>query len=160
VKHRLPFIGLVLTLTFAVAGTAYAFDCIRVSKTLTGLKQSTKSGNWLLFNFGSASGVDDTFTNVFGLELDDQQAACIAKEYAGSGQPKYFALGIGVGGVSNENENGKRGEAGGYGVLAWNNKNFRVLSDGRGIDSLEHSPIVGAAIGATITCGVEIPEEE
>ena len=51
---------------------------IRVSKTLTGLKQSTKSGNWLLFNLGSASGVDDTFANVFELELSAQEAACIA----------------------------------------------------------------------------------
>lgn len=158
-RYRLPFVGLVLTLALAAAGTAYAFDCIRVSKTLTGLKQSTKSGNWLLFNFGSADGVYDTFANVFGPELSDDDAACIAAEYAESGQPKYFAVGIGVAGAGNENTNGKRGETGGYGVLAWNNKNYRVLSDGHGIDSLEHSPIVGAVIGSAIECGVEIPEE-
>jgi hypothetical protein len=40
----------------AAAGTAYAFDCIRVSSSLRGLQQSTKSGNWLLFNFGSPAG--------------------------------------------------------------------------------------------------------
>jgi len=139
---------LVLTLALAAAGTAYAYDCIRVSSTLKGLQQSTKSGNWLLFNFGSAAGVQATFDNI-EVPLIDGQAVCFATEYAKSGEPKYFALGIGVAGANKENEHGN------FGVLAWHNKNAKVLSDGRGVDHIE-GPVLNALFAAAETCGVPI----
>ena len=150
-RKRLPLLGLVVALVVATGGTAYAFDCIRVSKTFKGLQQSTKSGNWLLFNFGSASGAQNTFEDVFEAPITNQQAACFAAEYAESGQPKYFALGIGVAGAQVQNETGN------FGVLAWNNKNEDVLGDGRGVDSLEHGGIVPAAEAAATACGFSIP---
>ena len=150
-KRRIPLLGIVAALVVATGGTAYAYDCIRVSKTYKGLQQSTKSGNWVLFNFGSASGAQNTFADVFGAELTNQQAACFAAEYAESGEAKYFALGVGVAGAQVENEHGN------FGVLAWNNKNEDVLSDGRGVDSLEHGGIVPAAEAAAAACGFAIP---
>ena len=151
-KKRLPFLGLVVALVVATGGTAYAFDCIRVSKTFKGLQQSTKSGNWLLFNFGTASGAQSTFADVFEAPITNTQAACFAAEYAESGEPKYFALGIGVAGSQVDNEHGN------FGVLAWRNKNQDVLSDDRGVDSLEYSGIFGAAAAAGAACGIPIPD--
>ena len=151
-KKRLPLLGLVVALVVATGGTAYAFDCIRISKTYKGLQQSTKSGNWLLFNFGTASGAQDTFADVFESPITAQQAACFAAEYAESGEPKYFALGIGVAGANKENETGN------FGVLAYNNKNEKVLSDGHGVDHLEQSGIFGAALTAAGACGIDVPE--
>ena len=151
-NRRLPFLGIVVSLVLAVGGTAYAYDCIRVSDTLKGLQQSTKSGNWLLFNFGSAAGAQSTFADVFESPITAQQAACFAAEYAESGEPKYFALGIGVGGSQVDNEHGN------FGVLAWHNKNDKVLGDGRGVDHLEQSGIVGAAEAAAAACGFAIPD--
>lgn len=158
-RHRLVLFAAVLALAFAASGTAYAFSCIRVSSSLRGLEQSTKSGNWLLFDFGSAAGVKRTFADVFEVPLTDQQAACLATEYAKADQPKYFALGIGVAGGKKEttNDNGARGEN--YGVLAWNNKNYRVLGDGRGVDHIDNSPILSALFAAAATCGLPIGEE-
>lgn len=143
------------------AATAFAFDCIRTSSTLQGLKQSTKSGNWLLFDFSSPAGITSTFGDVFGVPLTATEAQCLADEYAASGQPKFFALGIGVAGGKNAGvENGgARSTSGGFGVIAWHNKNYRVLGDGRGIDHLEDSPVVGALFGAAEACNIAIPEE-
>lgn len=159
-RHRLPLLATVVALVLATGGTAYGFHCIRVSSSLQGLQQSTKSGNWLLFNFGSASGVADTFADVFEFPLTSQQAGCLATEYAKSGQPKYFALGIGVAGGKKETttSNGARADGEGFGVLAWNNKNEDVLSDGNGVDHIDKSPIFGALFGAAATCGVQLPE--
>ena len=151
-KKRLPFLGIVAALVVAMGGTAYAYDCIRVSSSFKGLQQSTKSGNWLLFNFGSAAGVQSTFADVFESPITNQQAACFAAEYAESGEPKYFALGIGVGGAQVQNEHGN------FGVLAWHNKNEDVLGDGRGVDHLEATGIVGAAEAAAAACGFAIPD--
>ena len=114
-RYRLAAVVTVLVTALAVAGSAFGFDCIRVSSSLQGLQQSTKSGNWLLFNLSSADAIQETFAN-FGEELTDEEAECFADLYAESGEPLYFALGIGV--------------AGPNGVLAWNNDN-PALSDGR-----------------------------
>ena len=148
-KKRLPLLGLVVALVVATGGTAYAFDCIRISKTYKGLQQSTKSGNWLLFNFGSASGAQNTFEDIFESPITNTQAACFAAEYAESGEPKYFALGIGVAGAQVQNETGN------FGVLAW--KNEQTTGDGRGVDHLESSGIVPAAEAAAAACGFSIP---
>jgi hypothetical protein len=62
-------------------------------------------------------------------ELTDEEAECFAKFYAGTGEPLYFALGIGV--------------AGRNGVLAWNNGGA-TMGDGNGIDHLEQTGIFAA----------------
>jgi hypothetical protein len=120
----------------ALAGSAAAFDCIRVSASLQGLQQSTRSGNWLLFDFSSAEAVQRTFASV-GEDATDEEAACFAEVYAGSGEPLYFALGIGV--------------AGPRGVLAWHNEN-KPIGDRKGIDHLEQTGIIAVFDRATEEC--------
>jgi hypothetical protein len=150
-RHRLLAFVAATVAALAITGSAVAFDCIRVSSSLQGLAQSTKSGNWLLFDLSSAAGVQGTFANVFGAELTPAQAACFAGAYATSGQPQYFALGIGVAG-------GKKDNPGGFGVLAWNNPNDSVLGNGKGIDHIEDGGIVPAVFAAAGACGIEVPE--
>jgi len=127
-RYRLAALIAVVVASFALAGSAVAFDCIRVSSSLQGLQQSTKSGNWLLFDFSSAEAVQETFANI-GEELTDEEAACFAEVYSESGEPPYFALGVGV--------------AGPNGVLAWNNDND-AMGDGKGVDHLEQTGILAA----------------
>jgi hypothetical protein len=144
-KKRVPAFVAAFVLALTVTGSAAAFDCIRVSSSLQGLIQSTSNGGrWLLFDLSSASGVQQTFANVFEAEITTAQATCLANAYAESGQPQFFALGIGV--------------AGPNGVLAGKNPNDGVLSNGKGIDHLEDSGIVPAVIAAGEACGVTIPE--
>lgn len=129
-RHRLVALVAVVVAALAIAGSAAAFDCIRVSSSLQGLKQSTKSGNWLLFDFSSPSAVQTTFEN-FEEELTDEEAECFFEVYAESGEPQFFALGIGVAGGEKN------------GVLAWNNKTL-AMGDGKGIDHLEATGIFAA----------------
>lgn len=151
-SKRVSMLGLVLALVLAASGTAYAFDCIRVSSSPQGLERSAKSGNWLPFNLGSATGVQETFANI-GFPMSGDDAACVAREYAATGQPKYFALGIGVAGGKSETQRA------GAGVLAWKNKNYRVLSDGKGIDHIENG-VLGALFASLGECGFSVVEEE
>ena len=141
-KHRVALFGAVFAASLALAGSAVAFDCIRVSSSLQGLEQSTKSGNWLLFDISSAEAVQATFERIGEAVPTDDEAACFAEAYAESGQPLYFALGIGV--------------AGPNGVLAWNNTNS--MGDGKGIDHLEESGILPAVFAAAEACGIELSE--
>lgn len=156
---RKGFPILVAVLVLAASGTAYAYDCIRVSSSPQGLAQSTKSGNWLAFDLGSTAGIEQTFSDVFGVELTDEQVTCFDDRYTLAEAPKYFALGIGVAGGKKETtkSNGARGDR--FGVLAWNNKNYRVLSDGKGIDLAEESPVFDALFGSIGACGIHLPEE-
>jgi hypothetical protein len=131
-----------LALVFAalvLAGSAFAFDCIRVSSSLQGLQESTRSGNWLLFNLSSAAAVQQTAADL-GETVTPAQAACVAAAYAESGLSPYFALGVGV--------------AGPNGVLAGHNKNESVLANLKGIDHLEDSPVGAALFGALGQCGL------
>jgi len=100
-KLRLVVALTVLVLGLAAAGSAFAFDCIRVSSSLQGLQQSTKSGKWLLFDLSSGPALQQTLAEI-GVELTSEQAQCASAAYAESGQPLYFALGIGVAGGENE----------------------------------------------------------
>src|SRR5438034_6015323 len=147
-RHRFAVVAAVLALGLVGAGSAFAFDCIRVSSSLQGLQQSTKSGKWLLFNFGSAQGFQQTLAEISDgtIVLTNAQADCLANAYAQSGRPRYFALGIGVAG----------GNTNGPGVLAHNNPNVIVLSNGRGIDHFEDSGIVPALFAAATACDVDI----
>ena len=138
-KHRLGALVALFVLALAVTGSAFAFDCIRVSSSLQGLKSSTRSGNWALFDLSSGASAKETLT-VAGVDLTDAQAQCVSDHYLASGLKPYFALGFGV--------------AGPNGVLAGHNKNDRVLSNLKGIDHLEDSPVGAALFGAAADCGI------
>jgi hypothetical protein len=138
-KHRLLALFALLVAALALTGSAFAFDCIRVSSSLQGLQQSTRSGNWALFNLSSAATVQQTLANL-GEDISTAQAECLASHYAATHQPLYFALGFGV--------------AGPNGVLAHNNPNSNVLGDLKGIDHLDDSPIGAALFGSAAACGV------
>jgi hypothetical protein len=138
-KHRVLALLALLVAALVFTGSAFAFDCIRVSSSLQGLQQSTKSGNWILFNLSSAAAVQETAANL-GEEVTLAQAACVANAYATSGLSPYFALGVGV--------------AGPNGVLAGRNPNDGVLADLKGIDHLEDSPIGAALFAALGQCGL------
>jgi hypothetical protein len=138
-KHRLLALFALLVAALALSGSAFAFDCIRVSSSLQGLQQSTRSGNWALFNLSSAATVQQTLANL-GEDISTSQAECLASHYAATHQPLYFALGFGV--------------AGPNGVLAHNNPNSNVLGDLKGIDHLDDSPIGAALFGSAAACGV------
>jgi hypothetical protein len=143
-RHRLAVAAGVLLSALTLTGTAAAFDCIRVSTSLQGLEQSTRSGNWLLFDLSSVEGLQRTLETIGEPVPTDDQAACFVSAYAASEQPRYFAIGLGV--------------AGPNGVLAW--RNVRAMADGKGIDHLEASGIVGAVDAAQEACGIEPSGEE
>jgi hypothetical protein len=138
----------VLAFGLVGVGSAAAFDCIRVSSSLQGLKQSTKSGHWVLFDLSSPQAAKDTFAGISegAIQLSDQQASCFVGAYDVSGQPRFWALGLGVAGGFN----------GGPGVLAGHNKNTRVLSNNKGIDHFEDSPIIPAVFAAADSCGIDL----
>jgi hypothetical protein len=147
-RHRFAIGAAVLAFGLVGVGSAAAFDCIRVSSSLQGLKQSTKSGHWLLFDLSTPQAAKDTFDGISegAIQLTDQQASCFVTAYAASGQPRFWALGLGVAGGFN----------GGPGVLAGHNKNTSVLSNNKGIDHLEDSPVVPAVFAAGESCGIDL----
>jgi hypothetical protein len=152
-KHRFTALLALVLVSLTITGSAFAFDCIRVSSSHQGLVSSTShSGKWLLFDLSSGPALQQTLGGAAGLSLTDEQAACIAEAYAATGQPLFFALGTGVAGGNNPNS-----AAGG--VIAHNNPNDGVLGNGKGIDHLDDSPILPALFGAAEGCGVSIPME-
>src|SRR5215213_504190 len=116
-RYRLAAVVTVVLAALAVAGSAFAFDCIRVSSSLQGLQQSTRSGNWLAFDLSNTAAVQKTFQAVVGAELTTEAASCVATRYATHDVSPYLALGIGVAGGKND----------GPGVLAWRNKSEHAL---------------------------------
>jgi hypothetical protein len=139
--HRRLVVSVVVVIAaLATAGSAFAFDCVRVSSSLEGLRQSTSSGNWLLIDFSSGVAVQDTLARIGEPVPPLEQAQCFAAAYAASGQPLFFALGIGV--------------AGPNGVLA--HRNTQSTGDGRGIDHLEASGILPAIDAAAAACGIAL----
>ena len=151
-KHRFAIGVAVLAFGLVGVSSAAAFDCIRVSSSLQGLKQSTKSGHWLLFDLSTPQAAKDTFAGISegAIQLSDQQASCFVTAYAASGQPRFWALGLGVAGGFN----------GGPGVLAGHNKNTRVLSNNKGIDHFEDSAIIPAVFDAADSCGIDLSSLE
>lgn len=142
-RHRLITFAGVVASALVLSATAAAFDCIRVSSSPQGLQESTRSGNWLLFDFSSVEGLQSTLARIGEPAPSEEDAACFVSTYASSGQPQFFAIGIGV--------------AGPNGVLAHRNTN--TTGDGKGIDHLEDSAIGLAADAALATCGIELGEE-
>jgi hypothetical protein len=141
-KRRVLAVIAVSACSLFFASAASAHDCIRVSSSHQGLISSTShGGNWLLFDFSSVPATEQTLANI-GVSATPAQVACFVPAYASTGQSQWFALGIGV--------------AGKNGVLAHNNPNDRVLSDGHGIDHLDDSPIVGAVFASASGCGIDV----
>ena len=154
-RHRLAVLVGLCVLALGATASAYAFDCIRVSTSLQGLVQSTShSGNWLLFDLSSPDAVQEEFG------VTAEQAACVVTEYAKSGQPQFFALGVGVAGGRKEStpSQGLRAQLDGFGVIAWHN-GTGALGDGKGIDHFEDGGILDALLGAAETCGVPVDDE-
>jgi hypothetical protein len=141
-KHRLTlFIGAVLV-ALTVTSSALAFDCMRVSSSTQGLQQSaSNSGMWLYFDMTDGGNGIPEIVGFFGLDpsvIPCLQAAYDAAVAANPKLPLYFALGTGVAG----------GFHNGPGVLAHNNPNDRVLSNGTGIEHLDDTvlPVLEAAL--------------
>ena len=141
-KLRLSAFAALLAVSLTLTGSALAFDCIRVSSSHQGLISSTShGGRWLLFDFSSVSAAEQTLANI-QVSATPAQVACFVSAYASTGEPQWFALGIGV--------------AGKNGVIAHNNPNDRVLGDGHGIDHFDESPIVGALVASASGCGINL----
>jgi len=127
-RHRFALVLGVAAAALAISSSALAFDCMRVSGSVQGLQQSTKSGNWLYFDMTSSGGGVAEVLAHGGVPVTSQQLACFQAAYdASTDAPRYFALGIGVAG-------GKTGN--GTGVLAHNAPDM-VLMNGTGIDHFE-----------------------
>ncbi len=141
-KRRILPVLVVAAVSLISASSASAFDCIRVSSSHQGLISSTShGGRWLLFDFSSVSAAEQTLGNI-QVSATPAQVACFVSAYASTGEPQWFALGIGV--------------AGKNGVIAHNNPNDRVLGDGHGIDHFDESPIVGALVASASGCGINL----
>lgn len=130
-KHRLAlFIG-VAVVALTVTSSALAFDCMRVSSSPNGLQQSAgHSGMWLYFDMTDGGGGIAQIVDFF--QGDPSWVPCLQAAYdqavaANPNLPLYFALGTGVAG----------GNTNGPGVIAHNNPNARVLSNGTGIDHFD-----------------------
>lgn len=141
-RYRLMTAAAVFAVSLVVAGSAAAFDCIRVSASVRGLEQSTNSGNWFAFDLSSVEGVQRAFAALEDPKPTDEQAQCFVETYAAKGQPRSFAVGIGV--------------AGPTGVLAFRNAN--AMGDGKGVDHLESSGIPAAFLAAVEACGIEVTD--
>ena len=146
-KHRLAlFIG-VAVVALTLTSSAFAFDCMRVSSSASGLQHSaSSSGMWIYFDMtDSGNGVTEIL-DFFG--VDPSTAPCFQAAYdqavaANPKLPLYFALGNGVAG----------GNKNGPGVLAHNNKNDGVLMNGTGIDHFDDS-VLPVFLAAAPGCGV------
>jgi hypothetical protein len=142
-KHRLVLFVAVAVAALTVTGSALAFDCMRVSSSAQGLQQSaSNSGMWLYFDMTDGGNGIPQILGFFGLPSDSGTVACFQTAYdqavaANPKLPLYFALGTGVAG----------GHHNGPGVIAHNNPNDRVLSNGTGIEHFDDTvlPVLLAA---------------
>jgi hypothetical protein len=134
-KYRIAAVLASLVAACAFTGAALANDCMRVSSSLQGLPQSTRSGNWLLFDMTDGGSGVAQIVGFFG--LPESSIGCFQAAYDASGGPRYFALGIDVAG----------GSSGGPGTIAWKAPD-KVLQNGTGIDHFDDTvlPIFLAAL--------------
>jgi hypothetical protein len=148
-RHRVLLLFAVMAAALVAAGSALAFDCIRVSSSYQGLVQSTSNGgHWQLWDMTNPSIVQANLSNFATAPLSSDQAQCVVTNYAATSLPPYFALGFGVAG----------GFTNGPAVLAHNNPNTQgQLSNLKGIDHVDSDPI-GAALAGPIAaaCGYTI----
>jgi hypothetical protein len=132
-KHRFALFVGVAVVALTLTSSALAFDCMRVSASAQGLQHSaTNSGMWLYFDMTDGGNGVPQILGFFGLPTDSGTVTCFQGAYdaAVAANPKlpwHFALGTGVAG----------GKTNGPGVLAHNNPNDRVLSNGTGIEHFD-----------------------
>jgi hypothetical protein len=145
-KHRLAlFIG-VAVVALTVTSSALAFDCMRVSASAKGLQQSAgNSGMWLYFDMTDGGNGIPQIVEFFG--IDPSAGPCLQAAYdsavaANPKLPLHFALGTGVAGGNNN----------GPGVLAHNNPNSNVLSNGTGIEHFDDT-VLPVLLAAAPGCG-------
>jgi hypothetical protein len=144
-RHRFVLFVGVAAVALAVTSSAFAFDCMRVSASPQGLQQSaSNSGMWIYFDMtDGGNGVAEILSH-FGLPTSTApcfQAAYDAAVAANPTLPEYFALGNGVAGGKNN----------GPGVLAHNNPNTNVLSNGTGIDHFDDT-VLPVFLAAAPSC--------
>lgn len=147
-KHRLALFVGVAVVALTVTSSALAFDCMRVSSSLQGLQQSAShSGMWLYFDMTDGGNGIPEILDFLEVPSDPTTVACFQDAYdqavaSDPTLPLYFALGFGVAG----------GFHNGPGVLAHNNPNENVLSNGTGIDHFEATvlPVLEAAAGSCL----------
>jgi hypothetical protein len=144
-KHRFALFVGVAAAALAVTSSALAFDCMRVSSSAQGLQQSaSNSGKWIYFDMtDGGNGVTEVLSH-FGVPTSTApcfQAAYDAAVATNPTLPEYFALGNGVAG----------GNSNGPGVLAHNNPNSNVLSNGTGIDHFDNT-VLPVFLAAAPTC--------
>lgn len=143
-KQRLAVLIGVAVVALTVASSALAFDCMRVSSSPQGLQQSaSKGGMWIYFDMTDGGNGIPEILGFFGLPTDPGTVACFQTAYdqavaTNPTLPLYFDLGNGVAG----------GNHNGPGVLAHNNPNSRVLSNGTGIEHFDDTvlPVLLAAL--------------
>jgi hypothetical protein len=142
-KHRFAVLVGVGVLALALAGSAFAHDCMRVSSSPQGLQQSASNGGqWIYFDMTDGGNGIPQILGFFGLPTDPTTVACFQTAYdqavaANSKLPLYFDIGNGVAG----------GNTNGPGVLAWHNPNTKVLTNGTGIEHFDDTvlPVLIAA---------------
>lgn len=110
------------------ASPAYAWDCIRVSGSLKGLQQSTKSGNWAYMTF------QDFADGAAADGVPQEEVDCVVAAWRGAKLPEYFAVGIGVGGARGAEQSGRMTDHDFY-VIA-KNAPLKNLTNGKGVDHL------------------------
>jgi hypothetical protein len=140
-KHRFALFVGIAAVALTLTSSALAFDCMRVSSSAQGLQQSANnSGKWLYFDMTDGGNGVVEILSFFGVPT--AAAPCFQTAYdaavaANPTLPVYFALGFGVAG----------GNSNGPGVLAHNNPNSNVLSNGTGIDHFDDTvqPVFEAA---------------
>ena len=138
-RHRLTLLFAAAALALTITGSALAFDCMRVSSSPEGLRQSTQSGNWLYFDMTDGGGGVAQLISFF--ELPASTVPCFQAAYDASDGPRYFALGIGVAGGRTEH---------GTGVLGFNAPD-KVLTNGTGIDHIDDT-VIPIFLAAAPTC--------
>ena len=146
-KHRFALLIGVAVIALTLASSAFAFDCMRVSSSANGLRQSAgNSGMWIYFDMTDTGNGMAQILDFFG--VDESFAPCLQAAYdqavaANPALPRYFALGNGVAG----------GNHNGPAVLAHNNPNGRVLSNGTGIEHFDDT-VLPVILAAAPGCGV------
>jgi hypothetical protein len=128
-----------MTAALAFVAGAYADDCMRVSSSLQGLQQSTKSGNWLAFDMTDGGNGVAMVVGFFG--LPSTSVPCFQSAYDASDAPRYFAIGVGVAGARAGN---------GPHVLAHNAPDT-VLTNGTGIDHFDDA-VLPVFLNAAPSC--------
>ncbi len=144
-KHRFALFVGVAALALTVTSSALAFDCMRVSSSAQGLQQSAgNSGMWIYFDMTDGGNGVAEILDFFGVPTSAApcfQAAYDAAVASNPTLPEYFALGNGVAG----------GNHSGPGVLAHNNPNTNVLSNGTGIDHFDDT-VLPVFLAAAPSC--------